>query len=69
MIQEKPTIYGTKAADVLSKCFTRQKSTEYFGAIATTMTSQRLSIHSVAPSTTVKGEFRGSPILGVWGVR
>ena len=48
------------------------QSTEHFGAFATTMTSQRISIQSAAPSTAVwrnlKGKFLRSPILGVRGV-
>ena len=41
--QEKPTICGTKAADVLDKFLAGKQceSTEYFVAFATTMTSQR----------------------------
>ena len=46
----------TMAADVLDKFLASKldcESSEYFGAFATTMTSQRLSIQSVAPSAAV----------------
>ena len=54
--QEKLANCGTKAADVLVKFVAgklERESTEYFGALATTMTPQRLSIQSVAPYATV----------------
>ena len=44
--QEKPTNCGTKAADVFLAGKLKCKSTEYFGAVSTTTTSQRLSIQS-----------------------
>ena len=54
--QEKPTNCGTKAADVLAdflagklKC----ESTDNFGAVATAMTSQRVSNQRVAASATI----------------
>ena len=47
----------------------QSESTEYFGAFATTMASQRLSIQSVAPFATVwpeyKGEFRDPQLWGM----
>ena len=46
----------TKAADVLANFLAGKllcESTENFGAVATAMTSQRLSIQSVAASATV----------------
>ena len=54
--QEKLTNCGTNAADVLANVLAGKlqcKSTEYFGAFATTLTSQRLAIQSVAPSATI----------------
>ena len=51
-----PTNCGTKAVDVLSNSSAGKlscESNEYSGAFATTMTSQRLSVQSVAPSTSV----------------
>ena len=52
-MQEKPK--QTKAADVLANFLAGKlecQFTEYFGAFATTMTSQRLSIPDVASSAT-----------------
>ena len=54
--QEKPTNCGTKAADVRANFLNGKllcESTEYFGAFTTTVSSQRLSLQSVAPSATV----------------
>ena len=54
--QEKTTNCGTRAVDVLTNFLAGKlecESTEYFGAFATTMTSQRLSVQSVVPSATV----------------
>ena len=56
LVQENPTNCGSKASDVLGNFIAGKllcESTEYFIAFATTMTSQRLSIQSVAPSATV----------------
>ena len=54
--QEKPTNCGTKTADVVANFLPGKLlcgTTEYFGEFATTMTSQRLSVQSVAPAATV----------------
>ena len=62
---------GTKAADAQDNflaCELKCKSTEYFGAFATTIAPQCPSIQSVAPSATVwlqlKGALLSSPIFG-----
>ena len=47
------------------------ESAEYFGVLATTMTSQRVSIRSAAPSASVWPQFKGGDfdtrILEGWG--
>ena len=72
---EKLTNCGTKAADVPGKCLAgilQCEYTEYSGPFANTVTSQRLSIQSIALAATVwpkfKGEILRSKILGVTGV-
>ena len=54
--QEKSTNCGIKAADVVTNFLASKlycESIEYFGAVETTMLSQRLSIPVVAPSATI----------------
>ena len=54
--QEKSANCGTKAADVVANFLPAKFNANaliYFGAFATTMTSQRLSIQSVAQFATV----------------
>ena len=50
--QEKPTNCGTKAADVLANFYPANFNASPLN-MTTTLTSQRLSIQSVAPSATV----------------
>ena len=58
--KKSPQNCGTKAADVLANSLAgKRQSTEYFGAFATTMTTQRLPIKSVAPSAAVWPQFIG----------
>ena len=67
--QEKPTNCGTKAADALAKFLAGKRNANplntYFGAFATTMTSQRLSFQSLAPSATGWPSFEGGVVLRI----
>ena len=54
--QESPQIVGLRPPMRLQICYAGKlqcESTEYFGPVATKMTSQRLSVQSAGPSVTL----------------
>ena len=60
-VHEKPINCGTKATGVLANFWPANFNAgllKYFGAFATNITSQRLSIQSIAPSATVWPQFQ-----------